>query len=632
MFYSLLRLLLLFLLLPAADAAPLSISAESTAVNARPAAAYYDDRQGELTLDALLAQPRLFTPAGQHRPDPGAQRHWIRLPLKNDGATAGQWLLTLGVPDAEWLEVFQVDAAGSRTLLRLPADAPFTARPLPTRLLAVPISLAAGDSANSAADIFLRYRTHANTPLSLELMSSERYFLHLSKANLVNGALVGLLLALTLLALLQYLVTSHQAFLAYSLMALLMIAFVLQFEGYNFGYLWPNQGAWNQYAPILLAAGIQAMQALFAISLFDLRRRHPGLYRLYLIYLTLLPLTLPLFIFAQWTWPALLVGLLYVPLVCGAGIFLIRQGGQVAGFFLAGAVGNALFSNLLFGLSVFSLAGTANPFIYPKIGYLCEAIFFAVALAHQLRTLQRQVEISLRRHLAEAEQLARSEADKHRALLAAQERQLQLAATGHDLSQPLAAIRLGLTALRVSGANEAATRHIDQALDFTEALLQGLVAEAKAELAAQPQNLSLEDLLAQTRERHRAAAQGKGLALHYHPTARRLHGSPLILARILDNLVSNAIRYTPHGRVLLGVRWRRDGLEIQVRDSGPGIDLARRQQLLAPFAQSGKRSEERHGHGLGLYIVHSLCAQSGYRLLIDARPGRGSTFGIFVPA
>jgi signal transduction histidine kinase len=454
----------------------------------------------------------------------------------------------------------------------------------------------------------------------------------LAQANLLNGVLLGLLLALTLLALLQYLVTARPAFLAYSLMALLMIAFVLQFEGYNFAYLWPEQGNWNQYAPVLLVAGIQAMQALFAISLFDLQRRYPGLYRLYLLYLILLPLTVVLFFFVQWTWPALLLGLLYVPLVCGAGIFLLRQGVQVAGFFLAGAVGNALFSNLLFGLSVFSLTGSANPFVFPKIGYLCEALFFAVALAHQLHALQRQVEMSLRRHLAEAEQLARSEADKHRALLAAQERQLQLAATGHDLSQPLAAIRLGLTALRASGANEAATRHIDQALDFTESLLHGLVAEAKAELAEQPQELSLEELLGATQERHLATAQSKGLALRYHPSARRLHGSPLILARILDNLVSNAIRYTPQGRVLLGVRWRREGVEIQVRDSGPGIDLARRQQLLAPFTQSGSRSEERHGHGLGLYIVHTLCAQSGYRLEINARPGRGSVFGVFIPA
>jgi signal transduction histidine kinase len=611
-----------------AAAFELQISPADERVDPRRHALYYDDPTRTMTLAQALAAADRFLPADRRVPRLDGAVHWLRLPLANVGATDGRWLLSLGLPDAENLEAWRVGGGRAVTLAALAADADFTARPVPERLLAVPVELAPGER----TELFLRYRTHGETPLTLELLSPERFRKQLAAGNLWNGVVIGLLLALTLLALLQYLALGQTAFLAYVGLGLLMVGFLLEFEGYNFEYLWPNHGAWNQAVPVCLAAGINIAHSLFTLALFDLRRSFPQLYRVYLGYLALPPLSLALYLGVGWIWPALLSTLAYVPLAFTAGLFFLRHRLPAAGFFLAAAASYILFTNILFGLSVFGFVSSGpSPFVYPKIGYVSEAVFFAMALARQTQALRRRLEDGLRRHLAEAEQLVQVEAEKNRALLAAQQQQLQLAAAGHDLSQPLASIRFALAALRAEAGNEAATRHIDQALDYTEALLRALIDDAKRGYADRRQVLCLGDALADVRRRHLAAAEGKGLRLRCRPNACRIDGSELVLGRILDNLVGNAVRYTERGQILLGVRRRADGLEVQVLDSGPGFDTARRQRLLAPFEQGGTLAAERLGYGLGLHIVHALCAEAGYRLDIRSTPGRGSTFGVLIP-
>lgn len=582
-------------------------------------ALYYDDAEASLSLAHVLAAPppprRLDAPV-----------HWLRLPLVNTTPTAGRWVLALGLPDVEYLDAYQVTAHETLTLASLSPAADFAARPIAARLLAIPFTLAPG----AASELVLRYQTHLNTPLTLRLLSPERFQRQVAEGNLINGAILGVLLALLLSALLQYFATGETAFLAYTAMVAMMGLFLLQFEGYAFEYLWPTQGLWNQMAPKVLAVGIHITHALFAVALFDLRQRSAALYRIYLGYIGLTLLGAWLHFQWDWVWHTPLVALAYPPLVLASGVYFLRRGWPGAGLFLAGATTYTLFNSILFILTVLGLLrASVSPFVYPKIGYVCEALCFALALAHQVQALRRRVEDGLRRHLAEAEQLARIEAEKHRVLRDAQQQQLQLAAAGHDLSQPLASIRFALAT--VQNGNEAATRHIDHALDYTESLLRSLIDAAKRGQTDPQRTLCLENLLAEAQRRHLAAAQNRGLRLDYHPTGYRIAGSARVLERILDNLLGNAIRYTGRGRILLGVRRRADGLEIQVLDTGPGIDPARRRALLAPFAQSGRLAAERLGHGLGLYIVKTLCEQSGYRLTIRSTPGRGSSFGIWLP-
>jgi signal transduction histidine kinase len=164
-----------------------------------------------------------------------------------------------------------------------------------------------------------------------------------------------------------------------------------------------------------------------------------------------------------------------------------------------------------------------------------------------------------------------------------------------------------------------------------ESLLGELRADAKASARDATHWLDVGEVLAEAHERHYAEAQRKGLTLRIQPSTAQVLASRLVLGRILDNLIGNALRYTSRGQVVLGVRRRAGGIEIQVIDTGPGLDLAQRHRLLGPLSQSGALPDEHLGHGLGLHIVHALCEQAGYRLTIRSQRGRGSSFGVLLP-
>ncbi|WP_269533344.1 sensor histidine kinase [Chitinimonas sp. BJYL2] len=617
------------LLACAGMAAELRVSSLPDAAALRMHTEFYAGATSASDLDTVRASDAVFKPLSERKPDFFAPAHWLRLRVHNDTAQSGQWLLDLGLPDIQRLSVYQVGASGVRQTVALVPESNYTDRPVPRRVLAVPVVLAAGER----AELYLHYRVHGDTPLQMHWLTPAQFDDKLAAWNGINGVLIGILLALLGFAVLQYLALRRSAYRYYIAMLVFVILFQLQIEGYTFAWLWPEQGRWNLFAPVVMAAMIHLTHALFSISLFRLGRTVPWLYWSYMGFALVTLAGLGVFLATDEVGPLLLLFLLFTPLPVVAGVIAWRRQLPAAGYYLVGASGLAVFMNLLFSLSVAGVGGFADVslFVYPKLGYLLEAILFALALGKQISLLHARHEANLKHRLAEAEQLAQAEADKSRALEAAQQQSLQLAAAGHDLSQPLSSIRFALAALRAQAGNEAATQHIDKALNYTEGLLQTLIAEAKTGFAEQGHVILLEDLLVELHTRHQPAAAAKGLFLRYYPSALAVKGSALVLTRILDNLIGNAVRYTERGGVLIGVRRRPGALEIQVIDTGPGFDLALQRQLMQPFEQTGQLAAERLGHGLGLHIVQALCAQSGYTLLIRSTKGRGTTFGVLMP-
>ncbi|SMC27881.1 Signal transduction histidine kinase [Andreprevotia lacus DSM 23236] len=615
--HILLRFLLVLLLTLTA------LPAGAAAVHIAALDDYAGPAGGAATLDAVLAADARFHPLARHRPTPDSAR-WLRIRIANPQALPQSRVLALGVPDLEMLDVYQLDRTGLQQRLSLPYAAPYAARPLAARQLAIPLQLPAGDST-----LYLHYRVHGDTPLQAQLTDEASFRTTLGHGDLLNGLVLGMLLVMLGLAATQYLLSQQQAYAYYAVMVALVMAFILQIEGYLFAWLWPAQGRWNQFAPIALQGLAYLGHAAFTVSLFDLRRQQPRLFAAYGVLAAGAVLSMLVRASGGPLWPLVLVSLCYIPLPLLAGWQGWRARQAVAGLFLAGALCVTLCVNLLFGLAVLGVVG-GDPFLYPKLGYLLEALFFGAALIHQVQMLQRSHEKHLQARLREAEQLAQVEADKTRLLEQAQQQQLQLAAAGHDLSQPLAALRYGLAALRQHSAAEDISRHLDQSLSHTESLLRELISDARQGYALHAQQLMLEDLLIASLQRYHAQAAAKGLQLRYRPCDAQMLASRVLLERIIDNLLGNAVRYTERGGVLLAVRKRRGMLVLQVFDTGPGISAHLQQRLLAPFTQSGQLAAERQGHGLGLHIVQTLCQQAGYTLQLRSRPGRGSCFSVWL--
>lgn len=211
-----------------------------------------------------------------------------------------------------------------------------------------------------------------------------------------------------------------------------------------------------------------------------------------------------------------------------------------------------------------------------------------------------------------------------------------VAAVGHDLMQPLSAATLYVGSLiediddpRHRARLEKTQRSLDSVSALLEALLDISRLEAgQAALTIEP--ISLGPLFDQLREDFTPLAKQKGLQLVFRPTRATVVSDRIYLRRILQNLISNAIRYSDTGRILIAARDRNHSQLIQVRDSGRGIADEDQQVIFNEFKRLDAKASAAQGLGLGLAIVDRAAALLGHRLDLRSAPGRGSTFSVEV--
>jgi PAS domain S-box-containing protein len=214
-----------------------------------------------------------------------------------------------------------------------------------------------------------------------------------------------------------------------------------------------------------------------------------------------------------------------------------------------------------------------------------------------------------------------------------------LAAASHDLLQPLNAARLFTSALG-QGDHDAKTLRavdrIDSSLRAAEELLTALLDISKLDAGAlEPRHTDfrVDDVLATLSVEFSMIARERGIAFRAVPCRATVHSDRQFLRRILQNFLSNALRYTRQGRVLLGCRRRNGMLCIEVWDTGPGIpaehlerDIYEEFRRLQPRDEMGAK-----GMGLGLAIVQRMARALGHSVRVRSELGRGSVFSVEVP-
>jgi two-component system, sensor histidine kinase len=213
-----------------------------------------------------------------------------------------------------------------------------------------------------------------------------------------------------------------------------------------------------------------------------------------------------------------------------------------------------------------------------------------------------------------------------------------LASASHDLRQPVHALSMFVGALARHAMTpdvQSLVAHIKGSTQAMESLLGSILDISKLDAGvidprheAFPIGPMLERICAeQTRD-----ANVKGLALKACRTSAFVNSDPVLLERILRNLISNAVRYTDRGRVLVGCR-RGETLRIEIWDTGRGIASADHERVFEEFFQVGNPERDRsQGLGLGLSIVRRLTALLGHRLELASTPAKGSVFRLYVQA
>ncbi|PIT81334.1 ATP-binding protein [Limnohabitans sp. 15K] len=214
-----------------------------------------------------------------------------------------------------------------------------------------------------------------------------------------------------------------------------------------------------------------------------------------------------------------------------------------------------------------------------------------------------------------------------------------LAAASHDLRQPMHALSLLVSAAQREknpAAQSVIIRRIETGTSALSDLLNSLLDISRLDgggVRVHQEDFALDSLMQRLQDTYTGLAEEKGLDLVIRPTKACTHSDPALLERIVGNLLSNAIRYTPSGgAVYVAVRPRGQDWVIQVRDNGPGIPLQDQQTIFQEFVQLSNPQRDRSlGLGLGLAIVQRLVQLLDHGVEVRSLPGQGATFGLCIP-
>jgi PAS domain S-box-containing protein len=208
-----------------------------------------------------------------------------------------------------------------------------------------------------------------------------------------------------------------------------------------------------------------------------------------------------------------------------------------------------------------------------------------------------------------------------------------LAAASHDLLQPLNAARLFLSAAREDMADPAGLLgHVDRAIQSADRLIRTLLDISKLDhgkITPEVTVVPLEPLFAELCEELRPRAEAKGLRLRYAPTRMTVRTDRVLLRSVLQNFLSNAVRYTRSGGVLIGARPLGREVRIGVCDTGPGVPAADRAAIFEEFRRLPATAADGDGGvGLGLAIVTRIARLIGGHVELESVEGQGSQFSI----
>lgn len=321
---------------------------------------------------------------------------------------------------------------------------------------------------------------------------------------------------------------------------------------------------------------------------------------------------------------------------------------------LTGVVGSALASLAAVPLIFVVFAGSVLLAFVPKVWLLGDPTYNALALVGilycgmlmmQARNTARAIHGAIRLRFENSELIERLRVETENARAAHREaedanlaKSRFLAAASHDLRQPIHAQGLFLGVLNrsllteaqrqvlssASAASQASAEMLDTLLDFSR-IEAGVVQPVVRAFALQPILNKIENDLA-------PQADAKGIVYRSRDTGVLLESDPQLVEQILRNLVSNAIRYTEKGGVLVACRRRGGHAVLEVWDTGIGIAPAHQQEVFREFHQLGNPGRDRQkGLGLGLAIAQGMAQALGHPLQLQSQVGRGCVFRLRVP-
>ncbi len=272
------------------------------------------------------------------------------------------------------------------------------------------------------------------------------------------------------------------------------------------------------------------------------------------------------------------------------------------------------------------------------LNQIVDAMIFGGAILYQIYGLKGERDQAIKTQLAEAKRrlelnakLANTQASLRQAQNLAEHHRVHLASASHDLRQPIASLRMSLEAAKVQTPE--LVSDLATGIEFLDKVLEQTLDSTRVDPNApvlrkgEDDVFALQVILENNRRMFASEAAEKGVTLRLVDSSLSVRLPVIDLIRIVSNLTSNALRYTPSGDVLIGVRRRGSKAIIEIWDTGVGIPADQLTALLQPYVR-GANDGASSGEGLGLSIVKQLADRNELSLKVCSTPGKGSVFAL----
>ena len=567
--------------------------------------------------------------------------HWLLVPI-DTGSQGGEHFLVAGRPHSDYLDLYLLDQHGELLSHQQHGDMrKWEDRPFDDNELIFPLSL----PPDSRVHVLLRMQTTGSLELPLTLLSRDGLYDYKQARDGFAGLYFGAILAMALFNLLLFIAIRDHSYLLYVAYLLALVMFLLTRSSFAFELFWPTRPELNDTVRVFSSFLSEALAVLFASAFLQLSSSRPRWARAMQTLgggLLVAAALSPFFPIAVILKVATFAVVIIAPMLLVTVLLRIRDGFRPARYFLLSFLPLAILGSL-FVLKTFAFIPSNWLFDHGfEVGSTLEAWLLSFALAYRLTMLKSENERIQKEINVELEKRVRERTEElNRALNARSE---FLAVMSHEIRTPLNGLLGTVDMLKDSPLNAEQRQKIhviEQSGNTLVELINDILDYARIEAGRLPIDEEQFNLPGLIREsvalfEHRARINGDELRVELDDNLGLLcRGDPLRLRQIVVNLVSNAVKFTEGGTVV--VRAQRDSQNpayalVEVVDEGIGIDRRQLGHLFELFQQGDGSTRRRYGGtGLGLAICRQLVELMGGEIGAESEPGKGSRFWFRLP-
>ncbi len=599
---------------------------------------YWLDPNLERSVEEVASQPSLFAPfiGSTIGFSVTPARIWLKADLYNPENAVGTWRIDVNRIHYQELQIFIARENGKiEQILQHRETDHFDARLPGTRLLGQNVTLSANETVT--AYIAYRSRTSSYIPLAVGTIAATQA-LH-EQDDRLNWSLNGALISMVAFALIMLPVIGRSLSLAFCGYLLAGTFFVFHADGYSAKYLWPSQVQYSDAIHMSVMMLIPLFGLHFARMMFNFSSIAPRFEKLIFGYSAIAALVVVSSILITRNQSLTLLAYYIAPI----GSLLQFASGTIAmRHRLLGWLPYFIGTLIVIAPFLYAVSAHVLPFEFnvratldfSHASLVTEGLAFAFAIALRMLGLRGERDGALRAELlatqeklALASDLQRSQEDYIQARKLSDIRRAQLSNVTHDLQQPLASLRKAIGNL--TGDDEQSAANMQHAFDYLEQLAvdQPISGESTLNPLETEETFPISVVLDNVVAMFSADAEAKNMELRYRGSDIMVRSQPITLLRIINNLVTNAIKHSGAQTILLAARERKEELRIEIWDNGVGV-AAEQIELLQQANQKGPKSE---GSGLGLAIVTELADRFALEYEFHSREHQGTRAVITVP-